>query len=151
MSGRHRLRQQEALRRVALHRHQRAKIVGCLHALGAYLGTKAMSEVDDGLTEPVLDLVRRAAGSKTTVDLHFGKRQVIEPRQRRIARAEIVDRKIDIVEFQLVGDFMRPLAVADEFVLGDFDGQAGKRSVAGQQRLDQRDEGRSVKHRKLGH
>ena len=138
----HGLRQQEALGGVALHRLHRAKIVGGLHALGADLGAEAMSKVDDSLAEAVLDLARCAPRDETAIDLDLDKRKVVEARQRGVARAEIVDRKINIIELQLVGDFARPRAVVDELVLGDLDCQSGKPRIVRPQRADERDEGR---------
>ena len=87
-----------------------------------------MSKVDDSLAEAVLDLARCAPRNETAIDLDLDKRKVVEARQRGVARAEIVDRKINIIELQLVGDFARPRAVVDELVLGDFDCQSGKTS-----------------------
>lgn len=83
---------------------------------------------------------RSAAQNEAAVDFDLDDRQVAQPGQRRVGRAEVIDRYPDIVELQLHSDLARPFGVADDLIFRDLDDEAGKARVRGQKRAHHRDE-----------
>ena len=79
---------------VAAHADQRERVGGLLDADGDGEAAEIVREVDDGLAQRRVDLVGAAVGDEGAVELELGKRQFLEPDKRRIAPAEIVDRKL---------------------------------------------------------
>jgi hypothetical protein len=121
---RHRLTEQEALAVVAAHADQGER-VGCfLDADRHGHAVEIMREVDDGLAQRRIDLVGAAIGDEGAVELELGKRQRLEPYQRRIAAAEVVDRKLDVEMRELRGKIGRQREIGDDLLLGDVDDEA---------------------------
>ena len=57
---------------------------------------------------------------------------VLGARTSAMAANRFIDRNIDVIEFQLRGNFARQLAVADQLVFGNLDGEAAKISTVRQ-------------------
>ena len=93
-------------------------------ALGHGHQLEALGELDDGLAQPAIDLVVVAIADIAAVDLELAERQLPQPRQRRIAGAEIVQRQRAAQAAQLLGDVIGKLEVVQNLVLGDFEDEA---------------------------
>src|SRR4051794_19834587 len=90
----HRAREQEALAQVATQRAQRVPLLLVLDALGDHLERKRRAEADDGGRQAVL-LRRGALAQEGAVHLEDVDREAAEVAERRIARAEVVQRERD--------------------------------------------------------
>ena len=108
---RHRLGEQIALADVAADALQLVALVRGLDAFGDGLEAEALGQFDDGLAQAGIHLVQVAIGDIAAVDLELAERQLPQPRQRRIAGAEIVERERAIQRAQLVGDFVGDLEI----------------------------------------
>ena len=82
-------------------------------------------EVDDRLAERRVHLVGAAVGDEGAVELELGERQLLEPGERRIAAAEIVDRELDVELRELLGHLVGQRKVGDDLLFGDVDDQPG--------------------------
>ena len=76
------------------------------------LRSKRLAELDDGLAQAGIDVVDVAIGDVAAIDLQLAERQLPQPRQRRIAGAEIVERQSAIQRAQLIGDVIGDLEIA---------------------------------------
>ena len=103
---RHRLAEQESLPVVAAHADQRQRVGGFLDADADRDAAEIVREVDHGLAQRRVDLVGAAVGDESAVELELGERQFLEPRQRGIAAAEIVDRELDVEGPKLFGELV---------------------------------------------
>jgi hypothetical protein len=65
-------------------------------AFGDGLEPEAFGEFDDGFAQPAIDAIGIAIGDIAPIDLEFAERQLPQPRQRRIAGAEIVERQVQL-------------------------------------------------------
>ncbi|MNE98231.1 hypothetical protein D3C80_1967220 [compost metagenome] len=70
---------------------QKRRLFDLLDALGLHLQAHALCQGDDDPHNGCVVLVPRQSGDKTLVDLEFLYRQALEPQQRRITGAEIID------------------------------------------------------------
>src|SRR5690606_18307357 len=80
-------------RGVATERRHRLQREVAIDTLGDDAHLKRSCELDDHLHDLSVLLVRRRGGDESSVDLHLGRRNLLEIRERRIAFAEVVDRQ----------------------------------------------------------
>ncbi len=90
-------------------------------ALGDGLELETFGQLDDGLAQPGIDAIDMAVCDIAPVDLELAERQLPQPRQRRVAGAEIVERERTGKRTQLIGDVVGDLEILHRLVLGDFE------------------------------
>jgi hypothetical protein len=102
-----RLTEQESLAVVAAHTDQGEGFGHLLDADAHGDAAETVREVDDSLARRCIHFVAVAVGDKDAGELEFGERQLLCPRQRGMAAAEIVDREMDVERPLLFCDLAR--------------------------------------------
>jgi len=83
-----------------------------------------LRQVDDRLAQRCVHLVASAVVDKGAVELELGKRRLLEPRQRRISPAKMIDRQMNIEMAQLFRQLARQRKLGDDLLFRDVDGEA---------------------------
>ena len=77
--------------------------------------------MQDGLDDRGVGGIAREAGYERAVDLEYVDRKVLQVRERRVARAEVVDREMDALLLELVHRGDRELCVLHQTAFGDLE------------------------------
>ena len=127
---RHRLVEQEPLPDLTADRLQLMAFVCRFDAFSNGAQTEVAAEFDNRFAQAGVELVAVAV-RQGAIDLQFAEGQLREAGKRRVAGAEIVNRKIAFELSQRVGKFFRKLQIMNDLVLGDFERQASQFSALG--------------------
>src|SRR5712692_1110677 len=128
---RHWMRKQEALADIATHLGERPQIGAPLDALADRGGAELVREIDGGLAQRGIARVIAAVRHQVAVELELGEGKLLEPRQMRVARAEIVERERYVVDLELRRDLLGQRDVAHRLVLGNLEDEARPAVIAG--------------------
>ena len=109
---------------MAAERLQFVALVDGLDAFGDDGEIESPAKLAKHLAQPGIDLVDIAIGDIGAVDLEFAERQLLQPGERRIAGAEIVERERAMARLQLPGHLVGELEIVDDLVFGDFEHEA---------------------------
>ena len=135
LPGRQRLAEQKSLHFVAGVIAQERLLLDGLDALGNDRHPQRLAHADDGLGDGLILGIVGQVADEGTVDLDGVDRELLHQRHRRIAGAEIVDRKADAAALDRVEHPDRARHVAHHHAFGDLELQQHRRHAAGQQRL----------------
>ena len=97
-------RQAEALAVIALLLEKEARLSGLLDALGDHLQPQVVRQTDYRTGDRGVLAVIRQAGDEALVDLQLVHVHALEPQQRGVAGAEVVDGHVEALTAQLVGE-----------------------------------------------
>lgn len=131
LAFRHRLVEQEPLPDLTADRLQLVAFVRRFDAFSNGAQTEVAAEFDNRFAQAGVELVAVAVRHIGAIDLQFAEGQLREAGKRRVAGAEIVNRKIAFELSQRVGKFFRKLQIMNDLVLGDFERQASQFSALG--------------------
>src|SRR5829696_8148046 len=107
LGGRHRSRQQETLRAVATEPTQAVELLLRLNAFRGDRDVECVRHVHHGACDGGALAVRGEVGDERAVELDLVDREAVQVRQRRVARAEVVDRELDAELLQVVEHLAR--------------------------------------------
>ncbi|MCO5595358.1 hypothetical protein L7F22_049400 [Adiantum nelumboides] len=112
--GAQRAGEQPALERVDADAAQHVELLGGLDALGDGRAAHRARDLDDGAGEREVGRVGADAGDEGAVDLDRLRRELLEPGQRRVAGAEVVDGEADAALHELAHRVQRGLRQRDQ-------------------------------------
>src|ERR1700677_4885958 len=94
---------------------------------------ETVRQFDYSFAQREVGLVAIAIRDKAAVDLQFGERQRLQPRERGVAVSDVVQRQLDAIDLQLDRDFEGMGQVVDDLILGDLENEillrAGSRAI----------------------
>ena len=120
----HRAAEEESLAEIAAEADQRVPVVVVLDPLGDAGRAGRPREIDDALADAGVHRIARAVLHKAPVELDLAERKLLQPGERRISRAEIVDRQGDVVDAKLHRGFGDRIELLHRLVLGHLDDEA---------------------------
>ena len=103
---------------------QRIAIGGGLDSFGDAACAGRAREFDDALADAGVHRVGRAVLHIAAVELQLGEWQLLQPRERRVAGAEVVDRQCDVVDPELHRRLADGVELLHGFVFGDLENEA---------------------------
>ena len=92
--------EQVALRLVAVHGLEQLERAFVLDALGARAHLELVREVDEAFDERAGVFAQPHVVRELVVELHLAERHLVQMRERRSARAEVVETEIDVLDAQ---------------------------------------------------
>jgi hypothetical protein len=129
-SARHRPREQDALPHRAPVVRQESPLLLGLDALGERRRPQALRQLDDRADHAAGVRVVREVADECPVDLQDVHAHVLQPRQRRVAGPEVVQRQPEARGSQLAQDPLRAVGVDRRGRLDDLDHDAGRIEVS---------------------
>src|SRR5690606_1067737 len=121
---RHRSADQKALRAVAFQIHEALELLARLDAFCDDVELQAVRQLDDASHDAGGSRIPCHAMDERAIDLELIERQTTQVAQRRISRAEIVDRYRNAEHLKLPEHVDRRLAVVKDDALGDLELQS---------------------------